>query len=77
MQIMDLIIKLSPIGVACLICPVVAANGPAVLGKLAMVLAGGLCRLYCARRYWFTPPPLLAAGQGFSLAVLQGHGCLP
>ena len=37
-RIMDLIIKLSPIGVACLICPVVAANGPAVLGKLAMVL---------------------------------------
>ena len=27
-RIMDLIIKLSPIGVACLICPVVAANGP-------------------------------------------------
>ena len=37
-RIMDLIIKLSPIGVACLICPVVAANGPSVLGKLAMVL---------------------------------------
>ena len=38
MKIMDLIIKLSPIGVACLICPVVAENGPEVLGKLAMVL---------------------------------------
>ena len=38
MKIMDLIIKLSPIGVACLICPVVAENGPKVLGKLAMVL---------------------------------------
>lgn len=37
-KIMDLIIKLSPIGVACLMCPVVAENGPAVLGKLAMVL---------------------------------------
>ena len=35
---MDVIIKLSPIGVACLICPVIAANGPSVLGKLAMVL---------------------------------------
>ena len=37
-KIMDLIIKLSPIGVACLMCPVVAENGPEVLGKLAMVL---------------------------------------
>ena len=37
-RIMDLIIKLSPIGVACLICPVIVTNGPSVLGKLAMVL---------------------------------------
>lgn len=37
-KIMDLIIRLSPIGVACLLCPVVAENGPKVLGKLAMVL---------------------------------------
>ncbi len=35
---MDLILKISPIGVFCLICPVAAANGPAVLGSLAMVL---------------------------------------
>jgi len=39
MKIMDLIIKLSPIGVACLLCPVVAENGPKILGQLAMVLA--------------------------------------
>jgi Na+/H+-dicarboxylate symporter len=38
MQIMTVIIKLSPIGVFCLIVPVVAANGPAILGSLAMVL---------------------------------------
>jgi Na+/H+-dicarboxylate symporter len=38
MRIMDLIIKLSPIGVACLICPVVVVNGAEVLGHLAMVL---------------------------------------
>lgn len=38
MKIMDLIIKLSPIGVACLICPVVVANGAEILGHLAMVL---------------------------------------
>ena len=39
MYIMDAIIKLSPIGVFCLITPVVAENGPKVLGDLAMVLA--------------------------------------
>lgn len=38
MVIMDLILKLSPIGVFCLITPVVAENGPAILGSLAMVL---------------------------------------
>ena len=38
LKIMDLIIRLSPLGVACLICPVVAENGPQVLGKLAAVL---------------------------------------
>lgn len=38
MRIMDLIIRLSPIGVAFLICPVVVENGPMILGKLAVVL---------------------------------------
>ena len=38
LKIMDLIIKLSPIGVACLICPVVCENGPSILGDLFMVL---------------------------------------
>lgn len=38
MIIMELILKLSPIGVFCLITPVVAENGPAILGSLAMVL---------------------------------------
>ena len=39
MKIMDLIIRLSPIGVACLICPVVAENGPMILRDLVAVLA--------------------------------------
>lgn len=39
MKIMDLIIRLSPIGVACLICPVVAENGPKILKHLVAVLA--------------------------------------
>lgn len=38
MYVMDTIIKLSPIGVFCLITPVVAENGPSVLGDLATVL---------------------------------------
>lgn len=38
LRIMDMIIKLSPIGVACLICPVVTENGPQILGDLFFVL---------------------------------------
>ena len=38
MKAMEMIVTLSPIGVFCLICPVVAENGPAVLGSLAKVL---------------------------------------
>ena len=38
MVIMEMILKLSPIGVFCLITPVVAENGAKILGSLAMVL---------------------------------------
>lgn len=38
MKCMELILRLSPIGVFCLLCPVIAANGPAIIGSLAMVL---------------------------------------
>ena len=38
MKCMELILKLSPIGVFCLLCPVVASNGAAIIGSLAMVL---------------------------------------
>ncbi len=38
MKCMDMILQLSPIGVFCLICPVIATNGPAVIGSLAAVL---------------------------------------
>lgn len=44
MKCMEMILKLSPIGVFCLLCPVVAANGPSVIGSLAKVLlAAYLC----------------------------------
>lgn len=38
MNVMELILKLSPIGVFCLLCPVVAENGPQILQSLAMVI---------------------------------------
>ena len=39
MKVMEFILKLSPIGVFCLLTPVVAANGAEIIGSLAMVLA--------------------------------------
>lgn len=38
MKVMSFIIKLSPIGVFALICPVVAENGPTILGSLAKLI---------------------------------------
>ena len=38
MKCMEMILKLSPIGVFCLLCPVIASNGAAIIGSLAMVL---------------------------------------
>ena len=38
MKVMEMILRLSPLGVFCLLCPVIAANGPKVIGSLAMVL---------------------------------------
>ena len=38
MKVMELILKLSPYGVFCLLAPVVAANGAMIIGSLAMVL---------------------------------------
>ena len=38
MKCMEMILKLSPIGVFCLLCPVVAANGATIIGSRAMVL---------------------------------------
>lgn len=38
MKCMEMILKLSPIGVFCLLCPVVASNGAVIIGSLAMVL---------------------------------------
>ncbi len=38
MKCMEMILSLSPIGVFCLLCPVVASNGAQIIGSLAMVL---------------------------------------
>ncbi|MBR5789819.1 MAG: dicarboxylate/amino acid:cation symporter [Lachnospiraceae bacterium] len=44
MKCMEMILKLSPIGVFCLLTPVVATNGAAIIGSLAKVL---LCAYVC------------------------------
>ncbi len=38
MKAMEMILSLSPIGVFCLLCPVIAENGAKIIGSLAMVL---------------------------------------
>lgn len=38
LKAMEMIVQFSPVGVFCLLCPVVAENGPAVLGSLTKVL---------------------------------------
>lgn len=38
MKCMEMILKLSPIGVFCLLCPVIAANGSMIISSLAKVL---------------------------------------
>jgi Na+/H+-dicarboxylate symporter len=44
LKCMEMILKLSPIGVFCLLAPVIALNGAAVIGSLAKVL---LCAYIC------------------------------
>lgn len=44
MKAMELILKLSPVGVFCLLAPVIAENGAAIIGSLAMIL---LCAYIC------------------------------
>ncbi len=43
MMCMEMILKLSPIGVFCLLCPVIATNGPMVIGSLAKVILVAYC----------------------------------
>ena len=38
MKCIDMVLKLTPIGVFCLLCPEVAQNGASIIGSLAMVL---------------------------------------
>jgi len=46
---MDMIIQLSPIGVFCLLCPVIAANGTMIVGSLAKVIGVAyLCYIFHA-----------------------------
>lgn len=61
MVVMSLILKLSPIGVFCLITPVIAENGPSILGSLAMVLlAAYVCYILHAVVVYSSTVKLLA-----------------
>ncbi len=65
MKCMEMILKLSPIGVFCLLTPVIAENGPDVIGSLAKVI---LCAYICY---------LLHAIIVYSIAVLTMGGMSP
>ncbi|MDD6181119.1 MAG: dicarboxylate/amino acid:cation symporter [Desulfovibrionaceae bacterium] len=72
MKCMELILKLSPYGVFCLLCPVVAVNGPAVIGSLAMVLlAAYLC--YAAHMFIVYSLILRIFGVMNPLDFFRGH----
>lgn len=68
---MDMILKLSPIGVFCLLCPVVAENGAEIVGSLAKVLlAAYICYiLQCLLVYCTT---IHAMGGVSALQFLKG-----
>ncbi len=65
MKCMEMILKLSPIGVFCLLTPVIAENGPDVIGSLAKVI---LCAYICY---------LLHAVIVYSIAVFTMGGMTP
>ena len=62
LKCMEMILKLSPIGVFCLLAPVIALNGAAVIGSLAKVL---LCAYICYILH-------AAIVYSFSVSVLGG-----
>ena len=37
-EVMDMIIHFSPVGIVCLVAPVIAENGPKIIGSLALVI---------------------------------------
>ena len=49
MKAMEMILKLSPIGVFCLLCPVIAENGAMIIGSLAKVLSVSFSKTCCPR----------------------------
>lgn len=71
LKVMELIIALSPYGVFCLITPVVAKNGPAVLGSLALVLLTAYLA-YVVHMALVYSAALRAMGQMSPLAFFKG-----
>ena len=75
MKIMDLIIKLSPIGVACLICPVIVENGPKILAQLVAVLAVAYVG-YIVHAVVVYSSTVKALGGVSPIAFFKGHPAL-
>lgn len=71
LKVMELIIALSPYGVFCLITPVVAKNGPSVLGSLALVLLTAYLA-YVVHMALVYSAALRAMGQMSPLAFFKG-----
>ena len=78
-EIMSMIIELSPIGVICLIAPVIAENGPKVLGSLALVIgvaylgyALHMLITYSAMIGFFTKKSPLEFFRGIAPAMVMG-----
>ena len=74
MKVMDMILKLSPIGVFCLLCPVVATNGAMVVGSLAKVL---LCAYLCFLVHALVVYSLSVRGLGGLSPLAFFKGMLP
>ena len=71
MKVMEMILALSPIGVFCLLCPVIAQNGTAVIGSLAKVI---LCAYiaYALHAIWVYSLAVRAIGGMSPLKFFKG-----
>jgi Na+/H+-dicarboxylate symporter len=74
MKGMEMILRLSPVGVFCLLCPVIAANGAMIIGSLAKVL---LCAYICYLLHALLVYSLAVKGLGGMSPVTFFKGMMP